>query len=160
MAALPVPLAQRQPGARAAAIGVARDRRLAVHATPLAGRVGPVPVPGGLRPVPSMVRPVSAPEPRRAELPLPLAGLRLTIIALALITAATALGLVYLGQTLAAASDRYAIDTLLVERQQLLQTLRSQEGAIVRSGSEPEVIQWAQQQGLDRLGGTVRIPVR
>lgn len=69
----------------------------------------------------------------------------------------TVLGFVYLTQTLEAATDQYQIDALLVERQRLVQELKSDEGTIARLGSEPQVIAWAQHQGLDWLSGRLRL---
>lgn len=51
-------------------------------------------------------------------------------VTLAVILVGTMLGLVYLTQTLAAAGARYKVDTLLVEREALMRTLKSQEGTI------------------------------
>jgi hypothetical protein len=69
-------------------------------------------------------------------------------------------GLVYLTQTLQAGVTGYSIDNLLNERQQLHQELQSQQGAVAQWGSEPQVVQWAQQHGLNRLGGTIRVAAR
>lgn len=60
-------------------------------------------------------------------------------------------GLFYLSQTFEAAAARYRVDTLLAERQGLLQELRSQQGTALTLGSAATVIQWAQGAGLDRL---------
>jgi hypothetical protein len=86
--------------------------------------------------------------------------LRPAAVVLGVIIVATMLGLVYLTQTLAAASARYSVDRLLVDRETLMRTLTSQEGRIVLWGSEAQVVQWAQREGLDRLGGTVRVRAR
>jgi hypothetical protein len=72
----------------------------------------------------------------------------------------TLFGLVYLTQTLHAASYQYRIDSLLSEREHLLRELKSQRGTVARLGAEPLVIQWAQQQGLDRLGSRLRVRAR
>jgi hypothetical protein len=84
--------------------------------------------------------------------------LRPAAVTLAVILVGTMLGLVYLTQTLAAASARYKVDTLLIEREALMRTLKSQEGTIAGWGSEARVIQWAQQEGLHGLGAS--LPVR
>ncbi|MEA2622702.1 MAG: hypothetical protein QOH61_1612 [Chloroflexota bacterium] len=83
--------------------------------------------------------------------------LRPVAFVLAGILVAFLLGLVYLTQTLQAAVTNYQIDNLFIERQRLVQELQSQQGAIAQWGSEPQVVQWAQQEGLNRLGGKVRI---
>ena len=86
--------------------------------------------------------------------------LRPSAILLATLIVATMLGLVYLTQMLAAQNARYAVDTLLVERQALMRTLASQEASIVQWGSEAQVVQWAQSEGLDPLGAVVRVKAR
>jgi hypothetical protein len=86
--------------------------------------------------------------------------LRPSAIMLATLIVATMLGLVYLTHVLAAQNARYAVDRLLVERQSLMRTLASQEASIVQWGSEAQVVQWAQREGLDRLGAVVRVKAR
>lgn len=86
--------------------------------------------------------------------------LRPSAIMLATLIVATMLGLVYLTQVLAAQNARYAVDRLLVERQAVMRTLASQEASIVQWGSEAQVVQWAQREGLDRLGAVVRVKAR
>lgn len=86
--------------------------------------------------------------------------LRPSAILLASLIVATMLGLVYLTQVLAAQNARYAVDRLLVEREALMRTLASQEASIVRWGSEAQVVQWAQREGLDPLGAVLRVKAR
>jgi len=88
------------------------------------------------------------------------ARVRPVTVALAVIFVSLLFGLVYLTQTLQAAVTSYQIDSLLVERQSLQQELQSQQGAVAQWGSEPQIVQWAQQQGLTRLGSKLRIPAR
>ena len=87
-------------------------------------------------------------------------GLRTVAVVLALILAGTIFGLAYLTQTLGAASARFEIDELSRERQVLFQELQSQQGTIARGGSEALVVGWAQRDGLDRLGATIRLKAR
>ena len=94
------------------------------------------------------LRVVAAPRPRIA-----LAGV-LVVLTL------TFVGLFYVSQTFEAASARYEIDRLLVERQAMLMELRSQQGATVGLGSEQQVAQWAQDTGLYRLGQRYRVRAR
>jgi hypothetical protein len=86
--------------------------------------------------------------------------LRPSAILLATVIVATMLGLVYVTQVLAAQNARYAVDRLLVEREALMRTLASQEAVIVQWGSEAQVVQWAQREGLDPLGSVVRVKAR
>lgn len=86
--------------------------------------------------------------------------LRPSAILLATLIVATMLGLVYVTQVLAAQNARYAVDRLLVDRQALMRTLSSQEASIVQWGSEAQVVQWAQREGLDRLNDLVRVKAR
>lgn len=94
------------------------------------------------------LRAVAGPRPRTA-----LAGM-------AVVLAITFVGLFYLSQTFEAASARYAVDALLLERQGMLQELRSQQGATVVFGSEAKVGQWAERAGLDLLPPRYRVPAR
>ena len=85
---------------------------------------------------------------------------RASVLIIGAILAVTVVGLTYTTQLLAAAGDRYQIDRLLMEREGLLRTLRSQAGTIARIGSESEIERWAFQDGLDRVGDSIRIEVR
>jgi hypothetical protein len=87
---------------------------------------------------------------RRATVRLVLAG----------IIAFTLFGVIYLTQILHAASYQYQIDALMSEREQLQRELRSQRGTVAGLGAEPRVIQWAQQQGLNPLGSSLRVRAR
>ena len=109
--------------------------------------------------IPAGARPVAA---RRASQIPARARRRLRPVAFVLagVLVAFLLGLVYLTQTLQAGVTNYQIDNLLNERQQLQRELQSQQGAVAQWGSEPQVVQWAQQQGLNRLGGKIRVPAR
>ena len=107
---------------------------------------------------------------QREEIGLPAGKLRLltssatqeraSVLIIGAILAVTVVGLTYTTQLLAAAGDRYQIDRLLMEREGLLRTLRSQAGTIARIGSESEIERWAFQDGLDRVGDSIRIEVR
>lgn len=79
-------------------------------------------------------------------------------LTLAVILAGFLLGLVYLNQSIRATATSYDLDSLLVERQRLTREIQSLGGEAVRYGAEPVIVQAAQQHGLDRLGGTVRVP--
>lgn len=68
------------------------------------------------------------------------------------------LGLLYLTQTLQAGAIEHELGLLSSERGQLIRDLRNQEGLLLRWGSEPFLLDWAQQHGLDQLGGKVRVP--
>lgn len=109
--------------------------------------------------IPAGARPVAA---RRAQDIPARARRRLRPVAFVLagILVAFLLALVYLTQTLQSGVTNYQIDNLLSERQQLQHELHSQQGAVAQWGSEPQVVQWAQQQGLNRLGSTLRVAAR
>lgn len=92
----------------------------------------------------------------RRSIPRP----RGSVLIIGTILVVTVVGLTYTTQLLAAAGDRYQIDRLLMEREDLLRTLRSQAGTIARIGSQSEVERWALQDGLDRVGDTIRVPAR
>jgi ABC-type Fe3+ transport system permease subunit len=115
-------------------------------------RMRTVTIPAGARPVAARR---AAHIPARAR-----RRLRPVAFVLAGVLFAFLLGLVYLTQTLQAGVTNYQIDNLLNERQQLQRELQSQQGAVAQWGSEPQVVQWAQQQGLNRLGGQIRVPAR
>ncbi|MFO1540750.1 MAG: hypothetical protein ACKOTZ_09990 [Chloroflexota bacterium] len=89
---------------------------------------------------------IALPRPRRA------------FFIAATIIAATLLGLIGLTQTLAIAGDRYAIDTLLMEREVLLRTVRSQAGLVAQRGAETEIVRWGLGDGLVRVVQTIRVP--
>jgi hypothetical protein len=92
----------------------------------------------------------------RRSIPRP----RGSVLIIGTILVVTVVGLTYTTQLLAAAGDRYQIDRLLMERDGLLRTLRSQAGTIARVGSQSEVERWALQDGLDRVGDTIRVTAR
>lgn len=123
------------------------------------------------RVAPPLLRPgVPARHARRAALPVERRPLRITARAqrrvrptaavLAVIVGALLLGLVHLTYTLQAAAVRHGTGVLLEERARLMREIQSQEGIIAFWSSESQVMEWAQQHGLDRLGGTLRVPSR
>lgn len=85
---------------------------------------------------------------------------RIALTGVAVVLVLTFVGLFYLSQTFEAASARYEIGALLVERQAMLLELKSQQGSTVRWGSEQQVTQWAQDTGLYRLGQPTRMRAR
>jgi hypothetical protein len=87
-------------------------------------------------------------------------GVRPVGVALAIVVSIFLLGLVHLTYTLQAGAIRSDIDSLMAEGDRLRREIQSQEGTVARWGSEPQVMDWAQQHGLDRLGGTIRVPSR
>jgi len=70
------------------------------------------------------------------------------------------LGLIYLAQTIQMAATSYQVGQLMAERDDLLRQVETVETTIIGWGSEPLVLERAQQQGLDPLGARVRIPGR
>jgi hypothetical protein len=70
------------------------------------------------------------------------------------------IGIVYLGQTARLAAMSYEVDRLVLERDSLSRQVQTLEATVARWGSEPLVLDWAQQAGLDVLGAKVRVPAR
>lgn len=70
------------------------------------------------------------------------------------------IGMVYLGQTARLAATSYQVDQLLLERDDLSRQVQTIEATVARWGSEPLVLDWAQQAGLDVLGAKLRVPPR
>ncbi len=70
------------------------------------------------------------------------------------------IGMVYLGQTARLAATSYQVDQLLLQRDDLSRQVQTIEATVARWGSEPLVLDWAQQAGLDVLGAKVRVPPR
>jgi hypothetical protein len=89
---------------------------------------------------------------RRRSSPL---GLSLAAIAICFL-----LALFYLAQTMHVAATGYDVDSLLLERERLIQQIATLEGDIHRWGAEPAVVKEATEMGLDRLGRPVRLPGR
>lgn len=136
-----------------AVYGGARPRLMGPHVRVRGGSgTHPTTVSGGRR----AARPVE----RRARRRTIRAQRRIRPVGLvmAAIVATFVLGLVQLTQTLQAAAMEHELIVLREERLQLERDIRTQAGTIMRWGSEPQVVDWAQQRGLDRLGGTLRIP--
>jgi hypothetical protein len=52
------------------------------------------------------------------------------------------------------------VDQLLLERDDLSRQVQTIEATVARWGSEPLVLDWAQQAGLDVLGAKLRVPPR
>jgi len=70
------------------------------------------------------------------------------------------IGMVYLGQTARLAATSYEVDRLVLQRDDLGRQAQTLEATVARWGSEPLVLDWAQQAGLDLLGTKVRVPAR
>jgi len=77
---------------------------------------------------------------------------------MAIIISGFVLGLIHLTQTLQAGAVEHELVRLQAERLQLERDIQTLGGTVIRWGSEPQVVDWAQQNGLDRLGGTIRVP--
>jgi hypothetical protein len=85
---------------------------------------------------------------------------RTAALGMATVAAVLLAVLFYLSQVFQAQAARYELDGLARERETLLQELRSQDGIVTRWGSEPVVIQWAQDADLDMLGRRRRFGAR
>lgn len=94
------------------------------------------------------VRTVTGPRPRTA------------IAGVAVVLVITFVGLFFLSQTFAAAAARYEVERLLVERQGMLQELKSQHGSTLALGSESTVTQWARDEDLEPLGSRFSVTAR
>jgi hypothetical protein len=110
-------------------------------------------------PLPFGARPVA----ERRVTRIPARGrthVRPVTMVLAGILVAFLLALVYLTQTLQAGVANYQIDNLMIERRQLQHELQSELGEAAQWGSESQVVEWAQQHGLTRLGNRIRVPAK
>jgi hypothetical protein len=85
---------------------------------------------------------------------------RTAALGIAVVAAVLLAALFYLSQTFQAAAARYELDKLAAERDALLQELRTQDGIVAQAGSEPIVVQWAQDAGLDTLTHRDRFEAR
>ena len=110
----------------------------------------------GARPRPASLgrrRPLSRPaRSGRREHPV---GMLMAAVAVLFV-----LGVVYLGQTARLAAMSYEVDSLVLQRDDLSRQVQTLEATVARWGSEPLVLDWAQQAGLDVLGAKVRVPAR
>jgi hypothetical protein len=149
----------RQTRARPAprTAGASRSVATAMALRPVAGAKPRASAAVAVRPATRTVPVAAPPMPRLSAEWGGRLRIRPSATLLALIIAGTMLGLVYVTQMLAAASARYEVDTLTVQRQALMQTLTSQEASIAQWGSEAQVVQWAQGEGYDRLGNPIRV---
>lgn len=67
-------------------------------------------------------------------------------------------GLVYLTQMLQVGALDVEVNGLLSHQDQMRREIQSQQGVIAQWGAAPQVIDWAHQNGLDPLGGKIRVP--
>lgn len=67
------------------------------------------------------------------------------------------IGLVYLTQILQVGALDVEVNSLLTQQEQMRREIQSQQGTIARWGAAPLVIDWAHQNGLDPLGGEIRV---
>ncbi len=115
-------------------------------------------------------RPVLIPGARRRAAPMERRARRIPIraqrrarpiaIALVFIVAVFMVALVYLTQSLQTAAVQFQIDQLRSDQTELHRQIQTQQGTIARWGAEPQVVEWAQQNGLGQLGGTIHVPAR
>ena len=80
------------------------------------------------------------------------------LFALIAVVCAFLVGLVYLTQMLQVGALNVEVSRLLVEQDQMRREIQSQQGTIAQWGAAPQVIDWAHQNGLDSLGGKLRVP--
>jgi hypothetical protein len=73
------------------------------------------------------------------------------------VVSAFLIGLVYLTQILQVGALDVEVDRLLTQQDQMRREIQSQQGTIARWGAAPQVIDWAHQNGLDPLGGKIRV---
>ncbi|MEO7118581.1 MAG: hypothetical protein ABIZ34_06385 [Candidatus Limnocylindrales bacterium] len=114
------------------------------------------------RPLAPGMRRASAPADRRPRRATTRAQRRTGPISFILVAilAIFLLGLLYLTQTLSAATVSYEIDQARSHQAELRREIQTQQGTIARWGAQPQVVEWAQQNGLGRLGTPIRIPPR
>jgi len=70
------------------------------------------------------------------------------------------IGLIYLAQTVQLAATNFEIDQLTAQRDDLYRQVQTVETSVLAWGTEPTVIQHAQQLGLDQLAPRVRLSAR
>jgi hypothetical protein len=70
------------------------------------------------------------------------------------------LGLIYLAQIVRLSALSYETDTLVEQRDDLFRQVQTVETSILRWGTEPAVVERAQQLGLDQLPTRVRLSAR
>ena len=80
------------------------------------------------------------------------------LFVLVAVVCAFLVGLVYLTQILQIGALNVEVDRLLVEQEQIRREIQSQQGTIAQWGAAPHIIDRAHQNGLDPLGGKLRVP--
>ncbi|MDQ3554008.1 MAG: hypothetical protein M3395_06335 [Chloroflexota bacterium] len=80
------------------------------------------------------------------------------LLALMAVVCAFLVGLVYLTQMLQVGALDVELSRLLIDQEHMRREIQSQQGTIAQWGAAPQVIDWAHQNGLDPLGGTLRVP--
>lgn len=80
------------------------------------------------------------------------------LLALVAVLCLFMIGLVYLTQVLQVGALDMEVNRLLSERDRLSREIQSQQSTIARWAAAPQVIDWAQQHGLDPLGDKLRVP--
>ncbi len=85
---------------------------------------------------------------------------RTAALGIATVAAVLLTVLFYLSQVFQTQAARYELDSLAMEREALVQGLRSQDGVITRLGSEEIVLQWAQDAEFDTLSRPRRFEAR
>jgi hypothetical protein len=79
---------------------------------------------------------------------------------LAVVLVTFLLGLVYLAQNVRIAAANFEIDQALIDRDDLYRQVHTIETSMLRWGSEPVVVDRAQQLGLDQLPPGIRLTAR
>ncbi len=102
----------------------------------------------------------AAPLERRSPRARSRAGRRASPVLFALVgvVGVFMVGLVYLTQMLQVGALDVEVNRLLVEREAISREIQNQQGTIAQWGAAPQVIDWANQHGLDPLGGKLRVP--
>jgi len=80
------------------------------------------------------------------------------LFALMAVLCAFLVGLVYLTQMLQVGALGVEVSRLLIDQEHMRREIQSQQGIIAQWGAAPQVIDWAHQNGLDPLGGKLRVP--
>lgn len=109
---------------------------------------------GAVRMIPGTARPAGATARRRLSRPdRARAGRRAHPVGvlLAAVLVAFLLGLMYVAQTVQLAAVNYQIDVAVAARDDLYRQVQTIETSVLRWGTEPTVLERAQQLGLDQL---------
>lgn len=128
------------------------------------GGARPIPGTGALLPRAKARRPAAVPKAgqRRRVSTRRRAGRRTSSVRalIGIVLVAFLLGLIYLAQTVQLMATTYQTGRLIEDRDDLARQVLTVETGVLRWGTEPTVLERAQQLGLDQLSTRVRLSAR